>query len=109
MEVTVDITGAQNSSSLEQLPSGLLIKFRPRGHGEAVSSCIPCCQEQINYRTFTEIIYQDGLDGTKEQDGPDGQSYCIPAVAKTICDKNARAWISTISNLNEWFNLQGVS
>ena len=56
MEVTVDITGAQNSSSLEQLPSGLLIKFRPRGHGEAVSSCIPCCQEQINYRTVTEFL-----------------------------------------------------
>ena len=50
-------------------------------------------------------INQDGLDGPNEPDGPDGQSYRIPAVAKTICDKNARAWVSTISNLNEWFNL----
>ena len=53
-------------------------------------------------------INQGGLDGTNEPDrpdGPDGQSYRIPAVVKTICDKNARAWVSTISNLNEWFNL----
>ena len=50
-------------------------------------------------------VNQYGPDGKNEPDGPDGQSYRIPAVAKTICDKNARAWVSTISNLNEWFNL----